>query len=261
MSWLLPIVGNGEADLAKHMFLFIHLMDLLLAACIAACIYKLPDAVRFFAGNRRRTAALLSTCVVVFAVCLTVYALSQPEEMIFGTWRGEPLKWQIVEEKESTLTLVCSEGIGATQFDAGGSNLWSESSLRTWLNNGFLNAFSESERQRLQPITHKEFLSQPNAYLAQEGYRPYYWQFDPGKLGSNTDGTYYRECVDTVMIPSYDCGKWNKSSIGKTGKAYWLLVPYSANGEMQWMVGQDGYILFRDAAKTANVCPVIRIIK
>lgn len=45
-QFVIPLVTNGEGDLAKHMFAFVQLMDLLLlllAACFGRLLCQLPQ--------------------------------------------------------------------------------------------------------------------------------------------------------------------------------------------------------------------------
>lgn len=59
MQFVLPVIGDGDADLSKHLFLFNISFDLLFTAGLAYIVLKAAAMVRYFRG--RRVAARLQT--------------------------------------------------------------------------------------------------------------------------------------------------------------------------------------------------------
>ncbi len=82
LNLILPVIGNGEADLPKHMFLFISYMDLLFSVLVIGIIQMKPK-------NK--------IPVLAVTVLLTgIFYISPPKRTVeFGTYNGEPIKWEL----------------------------------------------------------------------------------------------------------------------------------------------------------------------
>ena len=67
-----------------------------------------------------------------------------------GTWRGEPLKWRMLEEEDGKALLVCAEVVEAKPYDSAFASVtWAECDLRKWLNGEFFQAAFSAEEQGL----------------------------------------------------------------------------------------------------------------
>lgn len=257
-AWILPIVGNGEADLSKHMFLLIHLLDLLVAVTAVAIAPLLLHAIRWCRRNPKRAAV----CAGGFAaVVLTVVLFAQQPRLPlvqFGTFENKPLLWEVVRDEGDTMTLVCRDIVAKRPFDENGSNLWSESTLRGWLGSTFLAQFSPEELQRLVPCEVRELLSQPYMGQSEGGEHALFWHFDPRKAADLAGQSYYKMTLDTVYLPTPELFG---SFTATCGEDYWMLAPYGNNAEMERVVQTDGFILFRDAEEVAGVRPAVTVRK
>ena len=257
-SWILPILGNGEADLAKHMFLFIHLADFMLVLGIFAALLLLPKAARWC--KRNLALSSVTAGVLVLAICAGIFFqfARRPAKVVFGQYSGKPLYWEVVTEDATSKTLVCASAVADLPFDENGGNLWRTSSLRAWLGGAFLEEFSSEEQAKILPNAHRELLPQSHAELAQTGGRPHFWHFDPRKAADLIDGAYATITTDLVTLPGPELFDTISHKIKKD---YWLLSPYGSNDEMEWLAKRDGFILFQDAKESAGVRPVIKIMK
>lgn len=65
---------------------------------------------------------------------------------------AEPIKWIVLEAKDGRYLLLSRNGLDAMPYHTGEENTdWEHSSLRTWLNNVFLQkAFAQDERKAIQ---------------------------------------------------------------------------------------------------------------
>ena len=62
----------------------------------------------------------------------------------------EPIEWLIIGLKDDNILLLSKDILQRCDFSTDGTTEWSESSLRDWLNNTFINAFSNDERKKIQ---------------------------------------------------------------------------------------------------------------
>ena len=69
-------------------------------------------------------------------------------EFQMGTWRGEPLKWRMLEEEDGKALIVCAEVVEAKPYNSHYTSVtWAECDLRKWLNGEFFQAaFSAGEQ-------------------------------------------------------------------------------------------------------------------
>lgn len=236
-QFILPIIGNGEADLVKHMYLFNMALDMMI-------IFILLDIVLWLEARRYKETLMLIlpwTSVVIVAVVMGLGY--QPQVMTMGTYRGKPLKWVIVQETDGKQVLIAKEIIGNIPYDAT-SNQWSTSDLRQWLNSekvgGFLHGFTDDEKKRLVEQEYKTVVAPDLSSQATVGHEALFWYPILGDITQNYARAYgqmVRDRVFLLSVEEYEKYTFNKIKSGK----YWLRTPYSISGTVRY-VDKDGLV-------------------
>ncbi len=241
INLLLPIICNGEADIAKHMFLFVNCIDIMFALGVVAVI-RMPF----------KTGAKITLATAVFA---GLFHISIPKKTVtFGELYGTPIKWEVIKEYEDDTTLlVTKDCIGYMPFDED-SNSWSESELREWLNGDFLSDFFAKEREMIVKTKNKCFLTYNERDKAEGGNHAHYWNFTPGLVYDMGETAYYHYVEDDVFIPTLSI----MNDID-TKEAYWVMCPYTSNSYMERFMNSDGFILHTDVKNEKGVRAAIRI--
>ena len=109
---------------------------------------------RYFVRHER-VALYSSVALLVCAICVAAVAyVSRPRVVEFGRYHGNSVQWEVLSEDSETMTLVSKSCVAAMSFEQGNGtnaaqNVWSSSTLRSWLNSVFLEEFSTQERERL----------------------------------------------------------------------------------------------------------------
>ncbi len=272
-QFFIPIITNGEGDLAKHMFAFAQWIDLLLLLLLAVSIralcaprFKHPAAL--FAGG---LAALLS---LLLLLPLGVRALRQqlPHKQAepgtylrLGEWEGRPLLWQVAKADGGSLVLLSVSAVESLPFsgpgeDGFGSNLWAGSSLRVWLNGPFLaDAFSPEERALLRTEERPVILSSATKALADAGYNDFFAFHVPAYSDRGAEDALSQHLSDAVRLPDIGLmASFSRQGL-LTGPSCWMETPYYNNGSMVRYLGGDGYFYMRDASQPLPVRPVIQL--
>ncbi len=243
INLVLPVLANGEADLAKHMFLFTNCIDILFFVCVIGIIT---------APLRR----MFGISVAVAAFTGLFYIKIPPATVEFGTFNGEPIKWQIAEKyNDGTMLLVTKDCIGYMPFDEE-SNDWESSELREWLNTDFTADFTEEEMSHIMTVTNEIILSDEEKDEAVAGDHPHYWNFTRNQVGDMSKTAYHNYLEDNVYIPTLDMMEGIDFK-----EPYWILCPYTGNGYMERYMNNDGFILHTDVASQRGVRAVVRYIE
>ena len=233
LQFAVPVLGNGEADLQKHMFLFSVCFDLLLLTGTAWCVgrVRLPQRMRTAltrTARERAAAALAGVAALSAAAALAAggppswsrpaeghTAALEPGSVVrFGSYRGEPLYWTVLRvDAEEGALLWARDAVAAMPFDASderlpegaaddyGSNDWETSDVRRWLNGPFLaEAFSPEERRFIRPARLVNALSAADEARRQGGDQPLYWSSVPSRAEQNYARAYFRESEDAVFL-------------------------------------------------------------
>ena len=263
---VMPIVTNGEADLAKHMFAFAQVIDLLVLFLLARLGYLLCRAERLCRPAPLLAGALAALVLLsLLAPSLLRQARLKGETVTLGAWEGTPIIWQVVAREGDAVTLLAAEPVASLPYSAGGadgfgSSLWENSSLRYWLNGPFLEgAFSAEERALLEAEDHAVLLSAQDKALAQSGYNDFYAFHVPRYSDRAADLSYARSCRDAVRLPDISLLAGLSRSGRLTPAPCWMDTPYYNNGSMLRILGPDGYFYMRDAALSYGVRPVITV--
>lgn len=240
LNLILPVVCNGEADLPKHMFLFINYIDILFAVLIIGVF------------NMKRENIIISSIIVVFLT--GIFYITPPKKTVeFGTYNGKTLKWEVVEVlNDNTLILVTKNCISERRFD-GSNNMWETSELRGWLNNEFIDEFTEEEKSRILPVTNEVLLASNDKGLAVAGNHTHYWNFTKDRVADLSKTAYHYYLEDWVYIPTLDM----LDKLNNRG-SYWVLCPYAGNDKMERYMKYDGYILHTNVDNIKGVRAVIK---
>lgn len=126
-----------------------RILSILLCLCMAACM--LPT-VAFAAGAKNDKAIQL-----VDSGTAANISGGQNDNIYFGTWDEEPIKWRVLDDQtntgESGLFLLSDALLGTGRygdvyFDNSGntSNAWQSSTAKTWCNNFYGSSFSNGEQ-------------------------------------------------------------------------------------------------------------------
>ena len=126
-----------------------RMLSILLCLCMAACM--LPT-VAFAAGAENDKAIQL-----VDSGTAANISGGQNDNIYFGTWDEEPIKWRVLDDQtntgESGLFLLSDALLGTGRygdvyFDNSGntSNAWQSSTAKTWCNNFYGSSFSNGEQ-------------------------------------------------------------------------------------------------------------------
>lgn len=259
----IPTVTNGEGDLAKHMFAYAQLLDLLLLFLLVRLGYALCGA------RRLRSPAPLLAIALAAAVCLSLAAPSVYRgarslshgvggHVTFGAWEGRAIEWEIVSAEDGQVVLLALDGVGSRAFSAANSNRWSDSDLRNWLNGEFLaNAFTSEERSLILSREHRVLLSGPYKAQATSGYNDFFAFHVPKYSDRGMETSLAETTSDAVRLPDIRL----LADLSRRGlldpTPCWMETPYYNNGIMVRCLGPDGYFYMKDAAEPLTVRPVI----
>jgi len=241
INLILPMVANGEADLPKHMFLFINCNDIMLMTLVMGML------------TMTRKNVIISLGVV--AVMTGAFYMKLPKKTVtFGSYDGSPVTWEVAREYEDgSMLLVTRENIAEREFDQK-RNRWESSELRKWLNNDFLKGFSKEELDRIQTVENQLILSSADKKMADGGSHTHFWNFTPEQVNDLASGAYHYSLEDKIFLPTLDI----LEDISVRGRS-WVLCPYAANDYMERYMNDDGFILHTDVRNKCGVRAMIRI--
>lgn len=245
-TFFIPYVSNGEADLAKHMYLFVELIDLSLLGILAVG-FSLPKL-----GKRSLLALLLLT--VVF----NLIPQKTPDTVSFGGYQ-----WYVIEETKDYKALLAKEAVDYLPYDSEKNNCYGESSVHKWLNETFLARFSQSERERLLKKEEKVALSSAHLLASEGGNRDFYCSAFPKRVNHGGDEAYYETVSGMVFLPGAKQIE-QMANIGypvTLGEKYWLATPYFSHGEKSRYVHPDGLVYFSDTDEPLGIRPLIYLKK
>ena len=241
INLLLPILTNGEADITKHMFLFTNCIDILFVVCVVA---SLTLTLRQFIK-----------AAVCAAVLTGLFYIHLPKSRIeFGAIGGKSIKWDIEKRyDDGTMLIVSDKCIAYMPFDDDLNN-WESSDIRQWLNSGFLDEFSDEEKERIVWTDNLIPLTYNSRIRAESGYHTHYWNFTRRLVNDLEDSAYRINVKDRVFLPTLDM-----MEDMVPGESYWILCPYTSNDCMQRFMNYDGFILHTDTSNEKGVRAVMRI--
>ena len=241
VNMCLPIIGNGEADIMKHMFLFTNFMDILFAAIIIGIVNM---------HTRNKIISLSALAIVMVAL-----QIEPPKETVeFGTYNGKPIKWEVIQEYEDgSEALVTKQCVTERIFDDE-NNMWETSDLRQWLNSDFITEFTMDELARIVPQHNEVMLTYNDRGLAVSGDHTHFWSATRNEVADLSETAYKYYVDDMVYIPTLDMMK----DIDVNG-SYWILCPYGYNDKMQRYMKNDGFILHTNVDNIYGVRAAVRV--
>lgn len=243
INLVLPIMSNGEADIAKHMFLFTNCIDILFFVCLIGIV-----------SASIRKIILITVSMAAFTGLFYIHLPNRTME--FGRLNGEPIEWEIVDRyNDGSMLLMTKDCIGYMPFDED-TNDWETSDLRRWLNGGFLAEFSAQERSRIMETTNEIILTYDDRDNAIAGNHSHYWNYTRSLVADLSKTAYHNYLSDMVYIPTLDM----LENIN-VPDSYWILCPYTSNSYMERFMNSDGFILHTDVKSEKGVRAVVRYME
>jgi hypothetical protein len=287
INFCLPVVANGEGDLAKHMFAFIQTIDIMSVILASAAIDISFGAIAKLRPARpvtRKRVFSPATAFFVVSSCLLILAIinkagrhesgfpAKGSYMEYGSFNGQKLLWRIIASDNTKLTLLCANTIGTGAFSCPsykngalsryGDNRWKTSKIRAFLNISFIRDFTLREKALLKPTENRVLLSSGHIDSRAGGDNEFFWSHVPKLADRGYDRAYYTVLSDRVFIPDIKliCDAHRNGYGIARDRIYWLSTPYYANDSMVRVVDTDGYIYMRDAAvESVGILPALNI--
>lgn len=253
---LLPIAGNGDADLLKHMYLFIHMTDILLFFGIMFICHIAPKIIT----TKKR--AIITASALAAIVIVTLIPKSNNQTITFGTYGGKPIEWNEISSDGESATYIAKDVLFEAPFDMNGNfgyNLWAESDIRRYLNGEFLDCFTADELSQLMDTPHQVTLSQAYSDLAEAGWHTPYWRASQIASANMYEDTYRHTVTDKVYLP--DTLQYSKGQFDADGEEFYLGDPYGSSDSMVRFVDKNGVPVYCDANTNMGIRPIITIRK
>lgn len=273
-QFVLPIVGNGEADLQKHMLLFNLCFDIMIIVGLYWLInnFKLKIVLRIAA--LALTVSVVTLLIQPAGNSKETGILKTGQYIYLGSINNEPLKWVVLNNDDNGFLLWCDNVVGYMEFDnldevskdnLYGSNNWMESDVRKWLNQEFKNNFNIKEASLINNVRLKNILSYNNIENRTGGNKPFYWNSITSYISQNYDtDAYYNYSSESIfLLDVYQLQEYvyENSLNFKRDDRYWLRTPYYSSVSMVRIVDKDGFVYHKDANVKAGVIPAIYIDK
>ncbi len=290
MNLAIPVIANGEADLAKHMFAFVMGFDLQFMGLGLWVSYRLMSfltSARVAFREKKEQYGLRGLAFVLILIVVTLFtpiprkkpfqalnANNQVGDIIFfGLAEGKPLLWRVIDRDGDTLQLFALRPVTYAAFSSPGeggdvnrrqygSNFWPDSTLRRWLNGEFMDSFSPEERNLIEENTHQLILSVADKERATAGEKEFFWTHVPSQAAYGAQEAFRLTVTDKVfLLDVAEYAELNQKGLeGHPHWEYWLETPYYNNSSMVRTVNREGYVLMKDAAyEEMGVRPSIKI--
>ena len=153
--------------------------------------------------------------------------------------------------------LIKSTSVGNKEWDSNGKNTWSTSSLNTYLNNDFLNAFDETTKGKIDTTTWKVGGFSNNEQLANKVYQN---EINSSPSVNNKIGLMYASDYGFAAAPSaWATNLFDYNSAAITGAnwmylgAYeWTISRNADNSNNAFNVNESGYVTGNNNVTNAN---------
>lgn len=187
-----------------------------------------------------------------------------------GAFRDKDLLWQIIDINEDSLLLLSHEVITKMPYDDGnqaqdelrkkyGSNEWSDSYVREWLNGPF------KKELGIEPLEteHRNYVAEADKDLKEKGMHPLYWSFIPSATDWRDEEAYYYTIKDKIfLLDGFELNTYliHNHLDYKKKTAYWLRTPMTGSSSLVRYMGTDGFVLHKDAvSEDVGILPALRI--
>ena len=275
MNLAIPIVANGEDDLAKHMFAYVIGFDINVVILLMWITFSLQGIVkRMYKRCDAKAFSIIAVIagVAVFAISpllvkdfknkpvSQLYGNSKEGDMVtFGSIDGHNIVWEVINVKGTDFQLLADKPVTYAPFDivyeddntnSYGSNFWPETSLRKWLNSDFLNSFTPDEKKSIKECNNRIILSAAYKDKADKGDIAFFFTHVPENVAFGASNVYSMEVLDKVFLPDvveYSEYLRKKGLKSNLESEYWLETAYYNNSSMVRVVGKDGCVYMKDA--------------
>ena len=245
----------------------------MLVLCVSACTYAeegwvCPNCGAENTGNFCSNCRAQNPSIIGFGDTVT-----------FGTYAGEPIEWQVLEDKgDGTYVLLSVKGLDAKQYNTKWTEVtWETCTLRAWVNDEFYEtAFSASEKGRIVLSTVENpdnnvlgskggNTTQDYVYLLSLDEVGRYFHLDP-YIGEGSEAliclptqTAVKNGAYTLSQADVDKYQENKSYPIKAGACWWWLRSLFGGQDFAVFGDFDGLVLSGASVDYTQVCvrPVI----
>ena len=120
----------------------------------------------------------------------------------------EPIEWIVLDKEKDSLLLISKYALDAIQFNRSEIGIWSNSSLREWLNDSFLRAsFDPTERGRIKStevVTDGQKTTDSVFLLSKQEVTSYF----SSKNAQSCEGTAYCYAAGAIKTSKGICQNW-----------------------------------------------------
>ena len=268
-SLAIQMVANGEADMAKQMFIYIQIVDIVFGFIFVAGLYHIAKTKKLFKPVPVAAIICLSALLLPAAVSgahnlapmrvVDMQTATRGDIVSFGSFQGEEILWRVVGETEYALQLVAARNVAYLPFDNDGSNFWVNASIRHWLNGEFLaEAFVDSAPLILEQYRHLILTNRTMQY-ATMGDREFYAFHIPAYAFRGVERAFRMPVYDRVRLPCASIMQQLVEGGHRINGGYWLEIPRFLDGSFVRYVTGDGFVSLRPASSAIGVRPVIEV--
>lgn len=272
-QFVLPVLGNGEADLQKHMLLFTICFDTLLLVGLLWIMQHIPMQ-KFLYG-------VIACVLIVGSFYLYNYGkacfirhekIEVGDYVQLGIYNDERITWKVIGyEKEKGYLLWAENPVTSQSFDTvdeiygentRGRNVWEDAQIRLWLEDEFMDSFTKEEKGSMKEVELDDIVGYGDKEKAEQGNRPHYWSAITPYANQNYESAYKIKSKNTVFlldIQQLHKYVYKRGEKVRKEKEYWLRTPYYSSLSMVRYVGKDGYVYHRDAKEELAVIPAVYI--
>ena len=129
---------------------------------------------------------------------ISVHAISPGDYVYMGSKDEQRILWRCINVSDKEVYLLSDKVLYKRPFDTTENGLWSESDIRKYLNNDFLNAFTEAEKNVIQKRNIKSIGNSPSIE------KEHIYNDDFISAVQNAGTAYSIDTRDMVFIPSIE---------------------------------------------------------
>ncbi len=240
-TYMVPYISNGEADLAKHMYAFIEIVDIAVGFIL------------LLASDSKRKIRITSFAVIAAVFISSVTPYRTAETISFGGY-----EWLVIDESADCKTLLSKTAVSKRTYSSVDNN-YRESDIHRWLNDEFTDGLSSEEKEKLYFKTERMVLSENRKEEAEHGNRDFYCCAFPKKADTDYSSAYSQYVAGSVFLPTAE----HIASVARKGyrvslkDGYWLSTPYFRNPQKARYVSPDGLVYFETVSEELGIRPII----